>query len=384
MHLKSSGDGHSYVIALHELNRIPVPLRTLLNDPIVTFVGSRIQGDANRLAESPFKLPVASCADLAARGRELGLITKGQKRGLDPMCRAFLSKQIPNKSAMQMSDWQATPLSDEQVEYGAVDAVASAMLWEYFEAAAEAEKVPSTTSLADGTHVRVCNARHAGVAAIGVVNSREADDCFRVKLTAITKPGTKLMYPDGKQQALHDLSLGETVLWKRNRLRILPPSWSIDDHLHLIGRTWTDPCHDGGTFIVTGLFMHADGCFVDYRAIEDADKDDAELPKQKKPYSTLCEILRWLDGDFTVDTGLQDGARSPPGTSAVQNGTNANDGGANDGGASCSYAAQNECSAVGPVMKCGGGDCNQACRVVCHRVPCAVAYVADPVSAIFG
>ena len=43
-------------------------------------------------------------------------------------------------------------------------------------------------------------------------------------------------------------------------------------------------------------------------------------------------------------------------------GTNANDdGGANDGGASsCSYAAQNECSAVGPVVKCGGEDCNQA------------------------
>ena len=36
------------------------------------------------------------------------------------MFRVFLSKQIPNKSAMQMSDWQATPLSDEQVEYGAV------------------------------------------------------------------------------------------------------------------------------------------------------------------------------------------------------------------------------------------------------------------------
>jgi hypothetical protein len=282
VHLQITGDGHSYVIALHELKRIPAPLRTLLGDPSVTFVGSRVQDDANRLAASQFKLCVASCADLAARGRELGLITKGPKRGLDPMCRVFLSKQIPNKSAMLMSIWQATPLSDEQVEYAAVDAVASAtMIWECFEAAAEAEKVPSTTSLTDGTRVRVCNARHAGVAAIGVVHSREAGDCFRVKVTAITKPGTKLMFPDGAKEALQDLSLGDTVPWKRKRLRILPPSWSIDDHLHLIGRTWVDPCQDGGTFIVTGLFMHADGCFVDYRAIQDADKDDAELPRKR-------------------------------------------------------------------------------------------------------
>ena len=159
--------------------------------------------------------------------------------------------------------------------------------------------MPSKTSLPNDTRVRVCNARHAGVAAIGVVQSQEPNDCFRVQLTAITKPGTKLMFPSGKKQALQHMSLGDSVLWKRKRLRLLPASWSIDDHLHLIGRTWTDPCHDGGSFIVTGLFMHADGCFVDYRNVEDADKDDAQLPKEKKPYSELAEVLRWLGGDFS-------------------------------------------------------------------------------------
>ena len=72
-------------------------------------------------------------------------------------------------------------------------------------------------------------------------------------------------------------------------------------------------------------------------------------------------------------------------------GTNANDdGGANDGGASsCSYAAQNECSAVGPVVKCGGGEIatrRDASYVIVCRVPCHMwltrflPFLVDPFS----
>ena len=159
------------MISLHELKRIPLALKTLLADVRVTFTGSKVTGDVNRLARD-CTLKVASSADLAARANELGLLQRGQKRGLDAMCRTFLSLHIPNKREMQMSNWEATPLSDEQLQYGAMDAVVSARLWVHFEAAAQAEQVPSKTSLPNDTRVRVCNARHAGVAAIGVVQSQ--------------------------------------------------------------------------------------------------------------------------------------------------------------------------------------------------------------------
>jgi len=112
------------VISLHELKRIPLALKTLLADVRVTFNGSKVTGGVSRLARD-CTLKDASSADLAARANELGLLQRGQKRGLDAMCRIFLSLHIPNKREMQMSNWEATPLSDAQLQYGAMDAVVS-------------------------------------------------------------------------------------------------------------------------------------------------------------------------------------------------------------------------------------------------------------------
>ena len=124
-----------------------------------------------------------------------------------------------------------------------------------------------------------------------------------VQITAITVIGTELMLPKGDAQSFRDISLGDVVLWDRRCLRMLPPSWDINTQLHLIGGRWTDPDpEDGGTFVITGLSHGEEGVRVEYRewraetsrgGDEDGENnDDGEV-------STLAEVLRWLEGDFS-------------------------------------------------------------------------------------
>ena len=134
-------DGRTYVISLHELRRIPQTLRVLLADQTVAKVGKSIDGDVKRLF-TDYKLEVKGAIDLAWRAKELGLV-KDARIGFDAMCRKFLGRSLSGKTDIRLSDWSQTPLSPQQLEYAALDALAGAYLMNHFEGAAAAEQVPS-------------------------------------------------------------------------------------------------------------------------------------------------------------------------------------------------------------------------------------------------
>ena len=297
-------DGRAYVVAMHELTRIPLALRTFLEDDKVIKVGKKIFEDVARFFKD-YGLVVNGVLDLAHRAKELRLVTDA-RIGLDAMCRRFLSRCIPGKTSVRLSDWSQTPLSAEQLEYAGVDAYAGALLMDHFEENALAETVPSSVALRDGVDVRVLNKGGGRVAAIGRIDFDTGTprvviaDQFPVRITAVTVPGTLLMYPSPNQNSFKDINIGDTVLWDRRRLRLLPPSWSIDAHIHLVGRRWSDPNpEDGGDFVIIGITHGEEGVRVEYIR-EDADEgDDSEE-------SMLDEVLRWLDGDFSEGASAGD------------------------------------------------------------------------------
>lgn len=110
----------------------------------------------------------------------------------------------------------------------------------------------------------------------------------------MTVPATRLLVGEG---VLGDCAVGSYVLWQRKRVRLLPPRWNLDNHLHIVGREWKD---DGTEFRVTGLVLGEDGVRVEYAGVTN------QGGMGETYFSTLDEVERWLKNDFE-DPDHEDG-----------------------------------------------------------------------------
>ena len=105
-------------------------------------------------------------------------------------------------------------------------------------------------------------------------------------------PKTRLNHGPGLLQDCEVRSpetAGTILRWRRQRLRVVPPTWSTNEHLHLIGRTWED---NGKTFRVKGLEFGNDGLIVVYS------QDDGQHREERPALlnSSLQDVLLWLEG----------------------------------------------------------------------------------------
>lgn len=325
--------GGVYIIAFHQLERVPKSLKDLLKDPRVVKCGVGIKGDATRLAKPRnHGLEVTPLLDLRGRAKELKICPK--RATLEDLTAEFLGKGIPGKRTVRLSDWATRRLSQAQLDYAARDAYACALLVKHLEEAAAFAQVPSPTSLTPGKQVSLYNRGGQRVAAIGTIEERA--DCHHgrrlndndvlVRVLAVTVPSTRLCYGKGK---VGDVEHQTVICWDRRRLRIARETEQLRAWKHLVGCQWHDPGannwrplvrdmkrispehsaflflgipnpRDKGSFIIVDIKHSEDGILVLYRNADDdfnADSyDEGDLER-----SLLKEVLRWLNNDFSSD-----------------------------------------------------------------------------------
>jgi hypothetical protein len=93
--------------------------------------GFRVEGDIKRLRESypsaPHYHSVSGLREISL-SRGTGTATgDGGSGGLDALCREALGLRLDKR--MQRSDWEMRPLSAEQTEYAALDALVLVEIW---------------------------------------------------------------------------------------------------------------------------------------------------------------------------------------------------------------------------------------------------------------
>lgn len=274
----STTDGLAILIPRPLLVNPPDCLRNFLLDRKVAKVGRNIGPDVKRLVLG-HGLDVNNVIDVGSRAKELKVVSRVNV-SLDSLVRLLLKKALAGKGSTQLSRWDAAQLSDDQVVYALIDAYASALVYQQLIALEDADKIPSRTALSPGTILRLYNRGNSRVAAVANITDDVRDfegvalgeDDVVVKLTHIIIPSTRLASGEG---TLSQRGLNSKVVWKRQRTRLLPPSWSISENQQLLGRTWTDPI-DHVTFRIVGFSYGNDGLRVDYVDNAQEDEEDEE------------------------------------------------------------------------------------------------------------
>ena len=98
-------------------------LVALMADPSVALAGVGISRDA-ALLESEWGLSCASTVELSALAQAVGVVQGRQGVGLASLSRLMLGCDLRKSKHLRCGDWRAEPLSAEQVEYAALDAIA--------------------------------------------------------------------------------------------------------------------------------------------------------------------------------------------------------------------------------------------------------------------
>ena len=119
-----------YVVNLNSLrkgqnNYLPTVLDELLSHEQVMKVGSCITSiDCRKLQEDwNCGITEAQCRELWKEAKAVGLIEK--RLSLAKMCRVVLKRELPKEENIRCSNWGATKLTQEQIDYAALDAYAS-------------------------------------------------------------------------------------------------------------------------------------------------------------------------------------------------------------------------------------------------------------------
>ncbi|KAF7837026.1 Werner Syndrome-like exonuclease [Senna tora] len=117
-----AGTGRCYVLQIIH-SGIPQNLQLMLEDPEILKVGVNIANDARKLFND-YKVSVKGLEDLSfLANQKLG--GNVRYRSLAHLTEKLLSKELPKPSRIRMGNWESNPLSDEQIEYAAIDAYAS-------------------------------------------------------------------------------------------------------------------------------------------------------------------------------------------------------------------------------------------------------------------
>jgi len=119
--------GHSVLVRLCTLDKVPVSLRNILCDPQILKVGVAVVDDSKKLLVD-HNLEVAGCVDL----RHLAVRQESApgKLGLESLALTYLGVQLDKDWRLRAGDWEAEILSVKQINYAANDAlVAVNILW---------------------------------------------------------------------------------------------------------------------------------------------------------------------------------------------------------------------------------------------------------------
>ncbi|KAH7521581.1 hypothetical protein FEM48_Zijuj07G0048500 [Ziziphus jujuba var. spinosa] len=103
---------------------IPRSLREFLANPEFTFVGVGVKEDAVKLLED-WNLIVGGTMDLAEEAAKKYGVDYYKRIGLKRLAMALIGKSMKKPKHVTLSQWDSRKLSDEQVEYAAIDAYVS-------------------------------------------------------------------------------------------------------------------------------------------------------------------------------------------------------------------------------------------------------------------
>ena len=98
-------------------------LTALLADSSVAKAGVGIARDA-ALLKSEWGLTCASTVELSALAQAVGMVEGKHGVGLASLSRLTLTRDLRKSKHLRCGDWRAEPLSEQQIEYGALDAIA--------------------------------------------------------------------------------------------------------------------------------------------------------------------------------------------------------------------------------------------------------------------
>ncbi|XP_026384189.1 Werner syndrome ATP-dependent helicase homolog [Papaver somniferum] len=104
--------------------KTPESLKKFLADEELIFVGAGIEADAYKLMVD-YGLKVARTEDLASFVAFKTGDSRLYKYGLKKLVKDVLKQDLPKSRFVQTSDWELSLLSNKQIEYACLDAVAS-------------------------------------------------------------------------------------------------------------------------------------------------------------------------------------------------------------------------------------------------------------------
>jgi ribonuclease D len=112
------------IFQLLHADYVPNTLDEFLSDPDYTFVGVGVAADVERL-ENDYDLEVANAEDLAElAAKEMGRPDL-RNAGLQGIARAVMDAHVEKPQWVRTGPWDASSLSDEQIEYATIDAFVS-------------------------------------------------------------------------------------------------------------------------------------------------------------------------------------------------------------------------------------------------------------------
>ncbi|KAK4266615.1 hypothetical protein QN277_027507 [Acacia crassicarpa] len=122
-------DGTDRCHVLHVIHSgIPSSLELLLEDPTILKVGVGIGGDARKFFKD-YKISIKGVKDISFLAKQK-LVGDIQSFGLSSLTEKLLSKQLKKPSNIRLGNWEALPLSEQQLHYAATDAYASWYLYQ--------------------------------------------------------------------------------------------------------------------------------------------------------------------------------------------------------------------------------------------------------------
>lgn len=122
----------SHAFQLSSMPCFPAPLRALLRDDKICFVGHNAKSDATRLLTQ-----WGEHVNIATDTMEEATVLLGRKNpneasskwGLDELVSLLLYKKLPKDDHVRLSDWEQEPLSSEQVHYACLDPRAALLVY---------------------------------------------------------------------------------------------------------------------------------------------------------------------------------------------------------------------------------------------------------------
>lgn len=123
----ASIDGYCSLIRLCALGHVPNSLKELLSDKSIIKTGVAVNSDASRLLKD-YGVLCKGMLDLRHMAKSVGSVPAG----LGKMSNLYLNKELDKDWRIRCSNWEASTLTDRQIQYASDDALVSVQLFEYF------------------------------------------------------------------------------------------------------------------------------------------------------------------------------------------------------------------------------------------------------------